>query len=144
MATKAARIVGGNSQVELGGSVAYRFPVGHLEKVPPGTIKVEWSGLGGGDDGAWVMIPQYGDKCVHVSGTVTDLDIEGSNEVGADGLPTNPFIVHDPTVAAEVTFTAGGGKQILEAPQFIRPKAIASTDAKVTIIGRKMKMASGG
>lgn len=143
MAVQAATIIGGSPAHQpkaASPGAAFALPV----VVPKGVIKVEWAAGATGDTGEWVQLPQFGDKCVEVTGTtVTSVSIEGSNEVDGSGNPINPFILHDPTVTGLITFTAAGIRQILESPQFIRPLFTTAAAVKVTVVGRKQSNASG-
>lgn len=83
----------------------------------------EWTGLLLGDDGAWLLLAHYGDKCLHVFGTWggATLAFEGTNETGT---PTNPAPLSDPggvVISLSSTTTI---KQVLENPLYVRPRVV--------------------
>jgi hypothetical protein len=99
-----------------------------------GVHQTVWSGLATGDTGLPQSAPSLPDKSVQVSGTfgAGTTVLEGSN----DG--TTYTTLTDPGGAA-LSFTAAGGpKQILQNPKFIRPNTSggASSGMIITLIER--------
>ena len=115
------------------------FAVPAADVVPLSAIKVLWAAGATGDTGQWVQIPDFGDKCVHVYGTtITSVTIQGSNNVDANGVPTDPITLTD-QAGTTLVFATTGLRQILQSPQFIRPLYTTATAVIVVIVGRKGK-----
>lgn len=97
-----------------------------------------WTGLGNGDDGDPLTLPQFADRSVQVKGTFGaggTIIIEGSNDPES---PTYAPLV-DPQGSA-ISFTSAGIEQILEASYLIRPRVTAgdgTTSLTITILVRK-------
>lgn len=82
-------------------------------------------------DGAPIRSTQWADRYFTATGTWggATLSIEGSN----DG--TNWFTLSNAAGGTAATFTANGGKSIIEIPQFIRPNlSTAGTGASITVL----------
>lgn len=93
-------------------------------------ISLTWAALANGETGDSAQAPQHPDKSIQVSGAVTSLTIQGSN----DG--TNWATLHD-TLGADLTFTAAGIKAVLENTLYIRPGPLTSGGAvKVVVVGK--------
>lgn len=133
----------------LGGSPDWE-PIGSTLKPPPhGTTIVQWAAMAGGDTGEPVQVGLFGDKSVQASGTIgtSAVTLEGTNEVDGAGNPTNWVGLNDPSsTPISFTTTLPKLKQVLEVTRFIRPNVSAGTGSgiKVSVYGRKNKMASGG
>lgn len=133
----------------LGGSPDWE-PIGSTLKPPPhGTTVVQWAGMAGGDTGEPVQVGLFGDKSVQASGTIgttTMLHLQGTNEVDGAGLPINWAALNKPDGTPINLVGLPDLEQVLEVSRFIRPSVGAGTASgiKVSVYGRKTKMASGG
>lgn len=140
MAVIDATVRGGSPDWDVTGST--------LKPPPHGTVLVEWLGMAGDDTGEPVQLGNFGDKSVHVSGTIgtSAVTLQGTNEVDGAGVPVNWVGIKSPDSVA-ISYTAlPDGDQLLENFRFIRPNVSTGTGTgiKVTVYGRKNKMASGG
>lgn len=134
--------------VVTGGSPAWDVQGPTLNPPPGGTSLTKWAGMAGGDTGEPVQLGSFGDKSVHVSGTIgtSAVTLQGTNEVDGAGVPINWVGLRTPDSVA-ISFAALPGLvQVLENPRFIRPDVSTGTGTgiTVTVYGRKQKMASGG
>ena len=94
-----------------------------------------WAGLLSGDDGEAVRLAVYSDRSIQVTGTFggASVTIAGSN----DGVTYHALTA---TSGDPLMLTAGGLKQIVELPVFLKPRVFGgngSTDLKVILSGRK-------
>ena len=79
---------------------------------------LRWDSMANGDSGESARSVRAGDRCVQVLGTFGTggtIIVEGS----LDG--TNWFQLRDPS-GTLISFTAAGGKAVLEAAPYIRPR----------------------
>lgn len=89
-----------------------------------------WALTSTNTDGSLVEWTQWADRCFQAVGTWggATLTIQGSN----DG--TNWFTLSNAAGAAAATFTADGGKAIIELPRYVRPNlTTAGTGATVSV-----------
>jgi hypothetical protein len=93
--------------------------------VKPGdgsVIQITWTLTTADPTGAWAEWPQHTDRCATAFAAAwggATLTWQGSN----DG--TNAFTMSDASDGSDATQTADGGKQLLEAARFVRPKLTA-------------------
>ncbi len=98
-------------------------------------VVATWSGLLNTDDGAPIMLPQWPDRTVQVTGTFGTggtVLIEGSN----DGTTYNTI---NDTAGSALSFSAAGFKVCNEVPLYLRPRVSAgdgTTSLKVAIVLR--------
>jgi hypothetical protein len=94
-----------------------------------GVHQTIWSGLATGDTGTPQSDSSLPDKSVQVSGTfgAGTVTLEGSN----DG--TTYLTLTDPAGAA-LSFTAAGGpKQVLQNPKFVRPSVVGGAASAIIV-----------
>lgn len=99
----------------------------------PGGHTISWGTMGNGDDGSWEYVGHLTDKCVHLAGTLTDVDIQGSLDGG-----TTSAVLNDPQGNALADGTARI-EQILENAPYIRPLVTTGTGVTVKLFGRKVR-----
>ena len=98
---------------------------------------VTWASLANGDDGAWLQLPEFGDRCVQVSGTFGvggTVVFEGTNDTAIAGVTLNN------AQSGPLSLTAVGVKQVVEIPLFVRPRVTAgdgTTALIVSILARR-------
>lgn len=93
-------------------------------------ILLSWALTTANTDGAPMEWTQWADRCFQAVGTWggATLTIQGSN----DG--TNWFTLSNAAGATAATFTADGGKAIIELPRYVRPNLTTpGTGATVTV-----------
>ena len=90
-----------------------------------GGIKIVWQGMVTGDDGAYVAVSQYKDKCVTAEGTVTTFALQGRNHSS-----DSPRTLEDTDGTA---ITVAGIYQIKENPRSIRPLLTTGSAVRVTM-----------
>lgn len=91
---------------------------GVVYDVRRGVYHTVWSSLANGDIGSYLTEANHPDKTVQVSGTFGaggTLILQGSNDGGSNWFPLT-----DPQ-GNNISFTAAGGKVIVENPGIIRP-----------------------
>lgn len=101
-----------------------------LTSIPqPNTILCTWSSLAGSENGDSASISRWQDKTVQVTGTFTNMTIQGSN----DGA--NWATLRDPQGTALVITVPNDVRAILENPLFIRPVSTGAAGCVVLING---------
>lgn len=95
-----------------------------------------WALTTANTDGSPLEWTQWADRCFQAVGTWggATLTIQGSN----DG--TNWFSLSNAAGAAAATFTADGGKSIIELPRYVRPNLTtpgAGATVAVTLLARR-------
>lgn len=99
-------------------------------------VLLSWALTSTNTDGAPLEWTQWADRCFTAFGTwgAATLTIQGSN----DG--TNWFALSNAAGATAATFTADGGKSIIELPRYVRPNLTTpGSGAAVTVqmLGRR-------
>ena len=97
-----------------------------ITAVGAGAVKIEWSGLGTGDDGDWVNTARFRKITAHVSGTATTFALQGSNEAAG----ANPQTVKD---ANNTAITGAGLHEVQQVPGSLRPLLTTGTAVTVTL-----------
>jgi hypothetical protein len=107
-------------------------------------VIVQWAPLANGDVGAWVQLPEWADRTVHIYGTFGaggTIVIQGSNETGFPPAPANPITLTDQNGVA-MSYTAAALKQMTEAPLQVRPSCTAgdgTTSLNVILVMRRLQ-----
>lgn len=103
-----------------------------------GTAQVTWSGLAAaGDVGAPETLGRYPQKSVTVSGTfagAASVTIQGQDDPALPPAGWRTLLIETAAGDAAATFTAAGGGQIVDQPQFIRPNLTAGAAATVNVV----------
>ena len=103
------------------------------------SMAVSWSIATGGDTGVRtpVEFANYPDKTVHVTGTFGSVTLRGSNLANpSDASAGDWFNLTDPQ-GGPITFTANGGKLIVENPRWISSITTGGSAYNIRIIGVK-------
>jgi hypothetical protein len=106
--------------------------ISKIDKFKEEAYLASWAALDNGENGDSVEMPSYSDRSIQVQGTFASatVAIKGSN----DG--SNYFQLKDP-FGNDVSFTAAGGKQIVECTRYIRPEVSGgggTTDIQVSLL----------
>lgn len=99
-------------------------------------VLFSWALTTANTDGSPLEWTQWADRCFQAVGTwgAATLTIQGSN----DG--TNWFTLSNAAGATAATFTADGGKTIIELPRYVRPNLTtpgSGASITVTMLGRR-------
>lgn len=99
-------------------------------------ILLTWALTTANTDGSLIEWTQWADRCFQAAGTWggATLTIQGSN----DG--SNWFTLSNAAGAAAATFTADGGKSIIELPRYVRPNLTTpgtGATVSVTLLARR-------
>lgn len=99
-------------------------------------VLFSWSLTSTNTDGAYVEWVQWADRCFQAAGTwgTATLTLQGSN----DG--TNWFTLSNAAGGTAATFTADGGKTVIELPRYARPNLTtpgSGAAITVTLLGRR-------
>lgn len=111
---------------------------GNISPGDGSVILVTWTLTTADPDGGFFEWPQWADRCTQAVGTWggATLTMQGSNN------GTDAFSMSNAAGGTAATFTVDGGKTLIEAPRFVRPKLTTvgvGATVVVTLLARRQK-----
>lgn len=115
-------------------AVTAQYPTNFPQQaqLPVGVRVFAWAAGAGGDTGAALDISSADMITITAEGTVTDVDIEVSNDIAASANSWQ--IAPNAATGADVTFTATDAARIAGRWLWMRPKYVTATDAIIRAV----------